>query len=317
MAEGNETTIDGQIYIYFSFITFTLATIGLIANILLLYILISGKNFRNITYYLMFICVVSDTISNIFSLISTGMLLGQFTNPTYSMIIVCRISGIVVFTSYGISILNLCLIGIDRYFSIVKPFYSPYQIHKRRIIITCELVFVIISSAVTVPDLLYLQIQDEDKFLCDYVNITASVSAYLITYTFVYYILPCMVILVTYWRIIVHQRNYIRPGQQVKVGLQASMAGKKKLVKSLIGISSCYVLATLPYFVTMFILGVTRMSFLQVRSKSPALFAISLLAVSSTINITVINPFLLLKFDGNIRQRLMEVFDNIRKSGRN
>ena len=316
MADSNQTTSSAQIYVYFSFISFSLATIGLIANVLLIYIFITGHNFRNITYRLMLICVVSDTISNIVSLISTGMLLGQFTNPSYSMIQVCRVSGMIFFTSYGISILNLCLIGIDRYFSIVKPFYNPYKIHKRRIIIICEILIVIIASSVTVPDLLYLQSQDKDKFLCDYENITISISAFLISYTAIYYILPSFVIIITYWRIIIHQRNYVRPGQHIKLKIRSTVDGKKKLVKSLIGISSCYVVATLPYFLIMFIIGITRMSFLQIRSISPALFAISLLAVSSTINISVINPFLYLKFDGNIRQRLMEMISSCRRSRR-
>ncbi|RDD39730.1 Neuropeptide SIFamide receptor [Trichoplax sp. H2] len=306
MTASNATINDGLLYTYFAVVVSGINFVGLMGNALLLYIFISDKYFRKITYYLMLICVISDGISNIFSLISTGLLLGKHGTQSYTMLIVCSISGVVVYISYGVSIMNLCLISIDRYFAFVKPLNMFYRVYRKKIVIIVEILIWIISASITIPDIAFIQAPDDDKFICDYPNVTISISIYLVSYTVVYYVLPSMVITIAYWRIIIFQRNYVRPGQTIKQ-LKYEQASKRKLIKSLISISLSYVLLTFPYFVVLLSFGVTRTNLLQVREKSSVLFAICVLAVASTSNITVINPFLYLKFDGNIRKNFKEI----------
>ncbi|RDD39736.1 Alpha-1A adrenergic receptor [Trichoplax sp. H2] len=315
MEESNVTSENRQLYAYIAITVGSISVIGLIANALLLYIFLTDKFFRKTTYYLMLICVISDGISNTSSLISTGILLAKNADQSFSMLAMCQISGAVVYTSYGISIMNLCLISIDRYFACVKPLNNFYLVHKRQILIVSEVFIWIISVAVTLPDMTFLQPRQDDEFMCDYPNVTTSISVYLVSLTFVYYTLPSMVIIVTYWRIIIFQRNYVRPGQPLKPS-QQDISSRQKLIKSLISISTCHVLTTLPYFVVMFGMGVAGISFAQIQSRNPVLFALCMLAVSTTSNITVINPFLYLKFDGNIRRRLREMIKSLRSARR-
>ncbi|RDD39731.1 Neuromedin-B receptor [Trichoplax sp. H2] len=315
MENINSTITNDDAYSYFSIFINCLCSIGLIANALLLYIFTSDKFFRKTTYYLMLICVISDGISNISSLSSSNLLLITKLYQSEGMDVICRLFGSVVYISYGISIMNLCLISIDRYFAFVKPLNYFYRTYKSKIIIITEVFIWIISAAVAIPDFVFIQAQRGNRFICDYPNITTSISVYLVFFSAFFYVLPSIVIIIIYWRIIIFQRNYIRPGQQSRQ-LQQDLENKKKLIKSLISISLCYVLTTFPYFALMFAMGLTRVNLTQIQNRSPALFILSLLAVSMTGNITIINPFLLLRFDGNIRRRFREILVRVREMRR-
>ncbi|EDV19006.1 uncharacterized protein TRIADDRAFT_34297, partial [Trichoplax adhaerens] len=116
------------IYDYASLISGVLSIIGCSLNLFLLYILIRDKQFHTVSYKLIRISVISDILSSF--TIGTGCLLISYEFTYDGGIILCRVVIFFTFTSNGVSILNLCLIAIDRYFAIVKPFYRRY--HRRR-----------------------------------------------------------------------------------------------------------------------------------------------------------------------------------------
>ncbi|RDD39732.1 Neuropeptide FF receptor 2 [Trichoplax sp. H2] len=312
MTISNTTTYSFQIANIYASVIITIAAVGLIANTLIIYIFISDKYFRKITYNLMLICAISDAVSNISGLISNGMLLGISMNQSYTMGTVCKISGIIINISYGVSIFNLCLISIDRYFVIVRPLNNFYRTNKKKIVIISEIFIWLLSGSIAIPDTVYLQSQDENEYtsMCDYPNMTVSVGVYLVSFSVFYYILPSMAIIIIYWRIILFQRNYIRPGQQLQQ-MQHTTSNKYKLVKSLISISSFYVSATFPFFLVLFVCGVTRTPMLQIQRSNPGLFTVCMLSLTTANNITVLSPFLYLKFDGNIRKRFHEILKNL------
>ncbi|RDD39710.1 Dopamine receptor 4 [Trichoplax sp. H2] len=308
MSASNTTNNVVQIYTYFTIAIHTVSIISVAANILLLCVFVSDKFFRKTTYYLMIICILSDVASSISSVISTNLFLNSKINQLHNAVKVCHLHASVFYISYGISIMNLCLIGIDRYFALVNPLNMFYKIYKRQIIIIIELLIWIIAVIVVIPNFWLLQPGRDyyGRFFCDYLNMTLSTSAYLVSFSFVFYILPSMIILIVYWQIIIFQRNYIRPSLQ-KQRLQRDLQNKQKLTKSLICISTCYVIATFPYFLILLAMGITGKNLTQIQGISPAIFVLSILAASMANNINIINPFLYLKFDGNIRKRLHKI----------
>lgn len=277
------------------------SSIGLLANLLLLYIIIADKFFRKKIYILLLICSLMNLMLTIVPLFFSGVF--SFNNLSLSTIVAwCRILLCSVYTCYGITIMNLSLIAIYRYFSVVRPFSNIYLKYKKRFLITSEIIIWIISIAVSTCASLYIRLDAESIALCDYTNITLSVTIYLICFVVIYYLLPSSIIIILYWRIIINQRNRVRPGQPSRD--QVDIQKKYKLIKSLVSISACYILLTWPMFMVLFAMAITQKSLTQIQQENSAYFWLSLFSMSTCENVAVINPFLYFIFDQNIRHRV-------------
>lgn len=217
--------------------------------------------------------------------------------------ILCRIFTCLIYIFYGITIMNLSLIAIYRYFAIVKPLSSIYLTCKKQFLVTSEIIVWFISIAVSMPAIFYIGVDPKSHSFCDYANITISVTIYLICFVIIYYVIPSSVIIILYWRIVVHQRNRVRPGQP-SIHDQVDIQKKYKLIKSLISISACYILLTWPLFTVLFAMAITQKSLTQIQRENHTHVWLSLFSMSSSENIAVINPFLYYLFDQNIRSRM-------------
>ncbi|RDD39711.1 Neuromedin-K receptor [Trichoplax sp. H2] len=283
---------------------FFLSSVGLAGNITLIYILITDKYFHKTNYVLMLIGVISDTVSNSVSFASCVFVAGNSHNY-YSVLVTCKIFIYVIFASYGVSILNLTLIGIDRYMAVVKPFLPCYRLHKKQILIASEILILMLSTLIPIPALFFAGTNIEDTRLCDFPDITISVSLCLIFYAVLLHIMPSILLSVMYWQIITHQRNYVRPGQSSQ---RLDDIRKRKLIKALSSISLSYILSSWPSCLLLLTLAITQQSMLQIRKRSVFAFVISLLAFSVIMSMAIFNPFLCLKFDSNIRAKVKRIF---------
>ena len=279
-----------------------ISSLGVVANAALFYIFIVDSYFRKIIYYLMLLCCFTDLVSNTLILIIYSVFLT--TNIKLSVAsTICRTFSFIVYASYSISILNLSLIAAFRYLSVVRPFSDLYLIYKNQFIIISEIIIWLVSIAVGIPDFIHIEARQNKRIICDYSEITNNVSIYLIMYVIINYIIPSVIIIILYWRIIVHQRNYSRPGQPSVID-RRNVDKKDKLVKSLIYISAFYILSTWPFFAWLIAIAITQQTLLDIAFQSEAYFWLSMFSISTTAVIAVINPFLCIKFDENIRRRL-------------
>lgn len=297
---------NSSIDIALSILTITISSIGVVANTVLLYLFIFDPFFRKMIYYLMSICCFTDLITNITTVVSYSVF--QMTNISLKdATTLCLIFMSIILSSYGISIMNLCLMAIYRYISIVKPFSNFNLQHKKRFVIASEIFIWLVCLSGIMPDNSYIEARMSHKAMCDYTAITPAVSTYLFIYVFIYFILPSAIITIFYWRIIVHQRNHIRPGRP-SVHDGQILHRKDRSVKSLILISASFVLTTWPTFALLFGIAITRNTYIDILFEDETYFWLSMFAISTTPLVAVINPFLYLKFDSNIRCRFKNRF---------
>lgn len=280
----------------------TMSSIGLAANTLLMYIFLVDSSFRKKIYYLMTICCLTDLIVNISTIILNSMF--WTSNGLSITTINCKILGYIVDTSYSVSIMNLSLIAIYRYMSVIRPFSLIYLHYKKEFLIASEVFIWISSMTVNIPQLMFIDVVKNSKDFCDYSEINTSKSIYLISYVTIFYITPSAVIIVLYWKIILNQHNHVRPGQP-SANDKRDIEKKYKVIKSLIFISESYILITWPWFAVLLGIGITGKSFSQIRQENHVHFWLCMFSLTTTSNIAVINPFLYFTFDGNIRSVFM------------
>lgn len=278
------------------------SSVGVLGNLIVLCIIIADKFFRKKVYYLLLICCIMNLLLSL-QIIYVSISFSDKNISLSVIITLCRIFLFLMYACYGITIMNLSLIAVYRYFSIVNPFSHFYQTYKNQFLITSEIIILIISIAISMPVTFYIEVDAKSEGYCDYANITVSVTIYLICFSVIYFIVPSSIIIILYWRIIVHQRNRIRPGQP-SIHDQIDIKKKYKLVKSLISISACYIFLTWPIFTVLFAMAVTQKSLAQIQKENSVLFGLSLFSMTTCENIAVINPFLYFIFDQNIRHRL-------------
>ena len=248
----------------------------------------------------MLISCLTDILSNVTTIISYMVI----RNPNFkywNTTALCRLFSYIVYTSYSISIMNLSLIAIYRYICIVRPFSSLYINYKKQFIIVSEIFIWIVSLTLGIPDLSYVKGRIHHIIFCDYSYINTSLSIYLMFYVGVHYILPSSLIVALYWRIVVHQRNHIRPGQP-SIQQKRHANNKVRLIKALAIISACYILTTWPYFAVLCGIALTQNRYIEILMDNQTNYWLSLLSISTTAIIAIINPFLCLKFDENIQR---------------
>ena len=277
------------------------SVIGFFANVFLLFILIKHQIFGKTTYYLLRISVVSDIICNLTTACAYIMTAG--VNVSYSDgQALCRCLMFIIMSSYGVSIMTLCVIGIDRYFVIVRPLSSFYRRFKYQFIGGLFALASIIAFGFTMPILFFISTYPDDVKLCDLTTITPALSYYLIISAIALYVIPALTLVITYSKIIIYMRNYVRPGERV-TNLNDDNHKKKKFIKMLISITATYLLISWPFFATGVGIAITRRSLRQVRRLGLVYYLLAFFSFSTTADISVVNPFIYYKFDTAIRSK--------------
>ncbi|RDD41371.1 Pyroglutamylated RFamide peptide receptor [Trichoplax sp. H2] len=299
--------ISTQIYRLAAIAGIPIFIFGLFINVAIFYLLSYERYFRSTTYKLIRISFVSDIISTITSL--AGYILIVDRNLNYrGGTIMCQLVLYFLFASFTVSMMNLCLVGIDRYFNIVKPLSLFYRIYKKHILVLSEIIIWLIAIAVNIPVFIFVGVNRNDTLLCDIPNITPSVSLYIIVKTFIIFIIPTFVILIIYGKIISFQKSYIRPGKVLHDRAIQGQLKKKRFINMLIWISVSYIALGWPYFANIIGMAITRQSTFMIRQKSIVNFLLSFFTVIITTSIVILNPLLYLKFDLKVRKRFFTLF---------
>ncbi|RDD42318.1 Tachykinin-like peptides receptor 99D [Trichoplax sp. H2] len=279
-----------------------LSILGLLANIYMFYILLSDKIFFKTSYYLVRVCVISDIISNVTSVISYSIsITGNISFNLGNML--CKMSVFTILFSYGISILTISLVSADRYMAIMRPLSQFYRVHKIRVLVLTEMIICCVAILVAIPSLFIATVYPSDVKLCDIPSVTQLVAFYFVTAAVVFYFIPGIVLIVCYSRIIIYMRGHVQPGESFQEQLQQLRLQKKKYTKAFITIASVSLLVTWPFWVSSIALAISQKSLLDVKKTSDILYALIFVSFATTTAISVVNPLLYLRFDGNIREK--------------
>ncbi|RDD45698.1 G-protein coupled receptor 15 [Trichoplax sp. H2] len=304
MNESSENnTIDYELINSIAFLSaIPITIIGLVVNLFILYILISDKNFHKTTYYLILFSVLSDIASTGASSLSftTGSVLQL---QLYQGTILCRMFIFIILASYGVSMMTLCIISADRYMAIVKPMSQFYRRYKKLIIFLLQMAVCCISLVMAIPALLFIGTYSDDTKFCDFPTVTSSTALYFIMSSIVLYFMPVTFLVVAYCKIIFHMKNHIRPpGLSVQQAAERNLK-KRKFIRSLMSITAAYVLTTWPFWATSIGMAITQKSMRQIRQLGLFWYLLAFASFTVTTSISVVNPFLYLKFDSNIRKK--------------
>ncbi|RDD42309.1 hypothetical protein TrispH2_005903 [Trichoplax sp. H2] len=161
----------------------------------------------------------------------------------------------------------------------------------------------ILSIILSIPTIFYNDVYPDDTVVCDMVHINSSAIASLIANIIIIYFLPTIILLFMYGSIFKHQHNYVRPGN-ISVLTRINLHEKKKKFNQvLIATAGSYLLITWPYFATGIAMAITKKSLRQMGDENLVYYVLSFVSYSTTVGISVINPFLYLKFDYNIKKK--------------
>ena len=295
----NNTIEYKMIYLYVLTASAVFSIIGLFANAFLLYILIKHEIFGKTTYYLLRISVTSDIICNFTTatayFMSSGAHIFYLDGTT-----LCRCLVLTIFASYGVSMMTLCIIAIDRYFVIVRPLSSFYRRYKGQFIRGLFALVAIVVFSSTFPSFFCVTTYPGDIKFCHLTTVTPAISSYLIISTITLYIIPALTLIIIYSKIIIYMKNYVRPGEIIS-NPDGENHKKKKFIRMLISIATAYLLISWPYFATSLGIAITGRSSRQVRQHGFVYFLLAFFSFSSTTAISILNPFLYFKFDCAIR----------------
>ncbi|RDD36082.1 hypothetical protein TrispH2_012228, partial [Trichoplax sp. H2] len=168
-----------------------------------------------------------------------------------------------------------------------------------------EITIWVLAVCIHIPLFQYVSVHEEDPLLCDFPDITASVSVYLICHAFILFIIPAISLATIYGKIIAHQKSYQQPGRHLQRNWIEQQARKKRIIKVLISISATYIALSWPFFAATVRIAISGQSLMQLRQQSIFLFLLAFFSMAVTVSVVVLNPLIYLKFDQNIRKRAL------------
>ncbi|XP_072164727.1 neuropeptide FF receptor 1-like [Diadema setosum] len=231
----------------------------LIGNIIVIAIIIRNKHMRTATYYYLMNLAVADIIIAVFS--EWTYLWGSLTNSWPIGGFMCRCSTFVQGLSVHVSILSLVVVAGDRYVAILHPIKS--RVIKRNAWLVIAAVW-LIASAINVPTLYYTHFlkytwdNGVTVFYCfehwgelDNKEIYRAKEIYSTIAFVVVYVLPLLILLVTYIRIgqTLSSRSTSGPGVAIQTTISAQDRSRRKVVRMLIVVVLAFALCWLPFHV--------------------------------------------------------------------
>ncbi|RDD38419.1 G-protein coupled receptor 183 [Trichoplax sp. H2] len=307
----NQTIVDYDLlstYVYI--VSIPVFFIGILANFFLLYLISSDSQFNRITYKLIRIAVISDLISLHVSFTVFAITAALKTIKYYMATVMCQVAIVITYCCYGVSITTLCMISVDRYFAIVRPFSSLYRKYKKRIAYLGQAIGCIISFSVSGPSVLFFGVYPDKTKICGVPNMNISVSIYFLLVTLFLFIIPLLIIIINYALIIRSLVRHVRPGQLAESSNDDRLK-KRKFVRVLITITSIYILSTWPYFASITGMAITRRSIREIGKLGIEIYLMFVVSFFSTFAVNVISPFVYFNFDYNIKRKLLTTIGRI------
>lgn len=298
----NQSNFNSSLNYDYNYIGFgnVITLFGIFLNLLLSEIIFYNKSLHKIIYMIILITSIADCITN------TGIAIISIINLLNVSIdqgkLICRIFAPLSIFSNSMSVTGLCLICIDRYFSIINPLSQMYKIYKGKffkLILVLEVGFSILFA---VPSTLFVTNYPEYPFICDFVIKDWLVSFYLLTITSTLYVLPGIFMTIGYGRIIHYLKRYIRPGVRLQSQILLDRQRKKRFITMMIIVGLSHLLLSWPFHVVLTGFALTGRSFHQLITKSSPLYYLTMMSTFGLSLLSIINPVLYFIYDNNIRE---------------
>lgn len=277
------------------------AVFGTLLNLFLAYLLLFERKMRDIAYIFIFTLVISDCVSQItFSLYFIIISVSRLNNQNRTL--ACRLFFFITISSYSISVISLCFIAFERYLAIMRPM-SPLTVKSKcKIAIISTFSTVLFSILMASPLFHYISSPSDIPGFCDLIPSTNSLKIYLLMTTALIYMMPAIILVTLYGKIIFYMKLHIRPEQLPNTRYTDSRLQKRKFIKMMITVGLSYLATTWPFFTVLTGLSITGKNFRQLANENMAIFILALLSFPATMMISIINPCLFLKYDRKLKR---------------
>ena len=241
-SNGNENVVAGV-----ALALITLATAG--GNILVIAAVTSWRKLRHrlTTWF-----IVSLALSDVFvGLLVMSWNAVSFTVGYWPFGRFCHVHQALDIMMSTASILNLCVIALDRYWAVTQPFDYQSKMTKKRAIIMITSVWVVSCVLSFVPVFLGIHTTDgPDPLLQNPPQCEFILNAiYAVMSSCVSFYIPSIVMIITYLRIYQEARRQAKSIRSQNRALDSNQRDQHKAAKTLGAILGVFVVCWLPFFV--------------------------------------------------------------------
>lgn len=280
-----------------SFGTIFVCLLGFCLNIFLLLVILKSGFIRRTTYRLITIATLSDTVTDIMLTANyTLNIIHDFKVETGKWL--CRIIIFTISMSYAVSILTLCLLAIGHYVRVTRINLHCFRLCKDFFIVICEILIFLMAFFMSCPMFVFVNVYRQEPKFCDIPQINQNISIYLTTYSIILYVIPSLLLISIYWKIVRYVGRYIQPLDIASIGRKENR--RRKLMKVLTIITISDVIITLPFFAAIMIIAISGQSQRQIRQFNSTYFALVFFSFTTTAAISIVNPILLLWLDRDV-----------------
>ncbi|XP_078384251.1 allatostatin-A receptor-like [Oculina patagonica] len=307
----------------YSFIVF----FGVVGNGIVIIIVQKTPSMHTTTNYLLMNLAVADLLTLVFCPGFYDFALHNFQLSTTSGDIFCKLlaGNAVVCISFDASVLTLCVIAVERYIGIVKPFNSTGHLSRKNVCLTIAIIWLmaVISSF---PDSLWTAYNSEEalsslRYPCTrpwtVKRQPSKVKAYIISHSLVLIVLPSILISFCY----ISTFTTLKSTSSEPEENEESKQNMKRLLRLLVLLAVAFCILCLPF--AGFFFYVASLGPNQVKQRFASLFLIHRIVRFLIFSNSFVNPILYAAQSTNYREVLQHelccktnTYDNGREATR-
>ena len=289
----------------YSFITF----FGVLGNAVVLTIVRKTRSKHTTTDYLLMNLAVADLLTLLFCPGFYEIALNNFgLDSSLMKDIICKLffGNAIVCIAFDASVLNLCVIAIERFIAVVKPFNSHWNLTRKKSYLAMALVWIMAVFS-SFPDILWTNdstAQDESsrRYPCtrpwSVYQHSSALKAYIISHSLLLIIVPSIVISVCYVSAFISLKGRSAEPASAETDKQNT----RRLLKLLLSLAVAFCALCLPY--AGFFLYVVSIHQNQLQNQYSHLLLVHRVVRLLTFSNSFVNPILYAAQSTNYRDTI-------------
>ena len=292
----------------YSFIVF----FGVLGNGIVITIVRKTPSMHTTTNYLLMNLAVADLLTLLFCPGFYDFALNSFPLSTTLGDVICKIfvGNAIVCIAFDASVLTLCVIAIERFIGIVKPFNSDWNLTRKKACLAIAVVW-IMAVSFSFPDILWTKYNTEQtvsslRYPCTrpwavYYQ-SSNVKSYIVSHSLIVIVIPAIVISFCYISVFLSLKH--SPGKPVSD--ETSRKNTRRLLKLLVSLAAAFCALCLP-FAGFFFYAASRNQN-QLYQSHVSLFLAHRIVRLLIFSNSFVNPLLYAAQSTNYRDALQEEF---------
>lgn len=315
MLNNSQQKLASTLGISLPFIVF-LALIGLVANLLICYIIFKKNELHTPTFYLMINMSVSHCLALVVSCCIIGLDYYLSSNPGISPLLIafCKAFYCINCTSYIVSTSTLTVISIERYLTILSasPLRNTLLNTSLKLKITIAFTW-IIGILMGWPNLIMVNILPRHPWVCNIGFVGAHFNLpYFISLLILAFIIPSLIIGILYFKIVLFLRGKLINHQASHHNNVSFLRSRKRhlnTIKMLTFVTCGFMITCMPIFITSLVIAWNAKNsvdfYISIGYTNTMVMQLGFLFLIFSF---IINPLIYLYYNQSIRSSLPALF---------